>query len=406
METVLLLVAIGTFCYLIPTTIETLLGLKKLVNLRSQPLPDPASLPSVSIILSALNEEKEIENALISLLNINYPALEVIAVDDRSTDNTFAKMQKLKERYPQLQTLQIKTLPEKWFGKNHALHVAAQQARGDWLLFTDADVDMKPDLLSKAMGYISDKRIDHLTIYEYHPSTTFWRNVFLFGVYLTYTLFYRPWRIRHAWSKKACGHGIFNLVNKKVYHSCGGHQTIAMECLDDMKLGELIKTNGFKQDTVDGRDYLQREWYGTLPDAIEGMRKNTAAFGDYKLGPVVLGVTFFFIFYTWPAISLFFCSGAIFWINLLNVLLLLCIALSVAKHFRVNFWYAFIFPVSILLLDYFMWDSFRKVYKDKGVFWRGTLYPIEEIRSRNVLTAQKKSWWSPIINWRPWVRTE
>jgi glycosyltransferase involved in cell wall biosynthesis len=390
MELILVAIAFITCLYLLFTSLETWIGLRQLKNLRHQELLGTDSLPSISIVVSALNEESTIEPALISLLNVNYPNLEVIAIDDRSEDNTYEKMSQLKQHYPQLQVYQIKELPENWFGKNHALNFVAERANGEWLLFTDADVIMKSDLLLKAMSYALQNNLDHITMYEYHTSRDFWLNVSLFGHYLTYTMICKPWRSRYAWSNKACGHGAFNLVNKKAYIACGKHSAIAMECLDDLKLGELIKSHGYKQASVDGRDYLEREWYTSLSDMISGMRKNSAAFRDYKLVPLIFDSIFALLCFILPVTGILFFHGTLFWLSLLNVILLITIGFQVARQFRVNYYYSFFFPVSIFFLLYSLWDSFFNVFINQGVIWRGTLYPINTIRNRNVSALKLK----------------
>lgn len=278
MEVIVILgaVSIAISLYLLYTFIDTVLGLRSVINLKIQSLS--ANLPSVSIIISACNEEEKIQETLEKLLALNYPNFEVIAIDDRSTDRTFAIMSQLEAKYKNLRIFQIKELPPFWFGKNHALNFAAARAQNDWLLFSDADIDMKSELLAKAMSYVLTNKLDHLTIAEYHTNKKFWLNVVLFGQYLTSTMICKPWYIRRSFSKRSWGYGAFNLVNKKSYHACGAHQAIAMECLDDVMLGALIKSQGYKQDIVDGRDYLQREWYSSLPTLLAGMKKKFCRF--------------------------------------------------------------------------------------------------------------------------------
>ena len=390
MGIILCIIAAMTLVYLLFTNIEMVIGLRLLAKLREQQLVDSTELPSISIIVSALNEEDVIESALTSLLNINYPHLEIIAIDDRSEDKTYAKMMQVKDRYPQLQVYQIKELPDKWFGKNHALNYGAEHANGEWLLFTDADVTMKSDLLNKSMSYILNNKVDHLTIFEHHICAEFNLKTVLFGLYLPYLMFCKPWRIRYAWSKKACGHGAFNLVNKKVYFACGAHKAIAMECLDDVKLGELIKINGYRQETVDGRDYLERGNGILLEELLSGMKKNSSAFRDYKILPIIIDSTLSFLFYIWPIIAVLLCSGPMFWINSLNIVLMIMISLQVTREFRIHPGYSLLYPISISFLLFSMWNSLVTVLLNGGVIWRGTLYPLKMIRSRNYLGRQLK----------------
>lgn len=383
MEIVLLGLALITCITLTVTMLEFLIGFKKILNLSHQVTIEEDKLPSISIIFGALNEERDIENALKTMLVIDYPTYEIIAIDDRSTDKTPIILDQYQKKYPdRLHVTHIKELPAGWLGKNHALHLGAQQAKGNWLLFTDADVIMKPDLLRKAISYVIKNNTDHLTIFEHHLRHPFWLKVFYLGHYITYSLVVKPWRIRYAWSKKSLGHGSFNLVNKKSYDACGGHQAIAMECLDDLKFGKLLKQHGFRQDTVDGRDYIEREWYKSLAEMISGLKKNSFAFYEYRIIPTIRDVLFAFIFYLWPIIGMIICSGPARWINMLNVALTLYMSAYVAKQFRLEKKFAFFYPISILILLYTMLNSVFSIYTNKGVIWRGTHYSLQELRNK------------------------
>ncbi len=132
-----------------------------------------SAMPRVSIIVPARNEAEHIEAALVSLLQLDYPDYEVIAVDDRSDDATGAIMERVtsewRERgeasHHRLKVLHVSELPRGWLGKVHAMWKAAQQATGEWLLFTDADVVFRPDALRRAMTYGERERADHVVLF-------------------------------------------------------------------------------------------------------------------------------------------------------------------------------------------------------------------------------------------------
>jgi glycosyltransferase involved in cell wall biosynthesis len=384
MGSLFVIIAALTLLYLCYTLAEFYIGFNQIENLSDQPILDTASLPKISLILSALNEESGIEKALTSLVNIAYPNLEIIAINDRSTDNTAKLMDNLQKLHPILTVHHINKLPDNWFGKNHALHFASQKATGDWLLFTDADVSMKADTLTRAISYAMQHELDHLTIYEHHQRKSFWLKVSLLGSYLTYSMFMKPWRVRHAWSKKSLGHGAFNLIRKTAYQSCRGHEAIAMECLDDLSLGAILKKNGFMQDTVDGRDFIEREWYSSLPDMIGGMKKNSFAFFKYRLHAVLRDCAFAILFYLWPLCAVLFFSGFIRYLNLGNIILTALASLYVAKKFRLEKKFALLYPLSIGILIYTIFNSVLATYRNKGVIWRGTHYSLKMLRQRAI----------------------
>lgn len=380
MESLFFIIAIITLLYLIFILVEFHVGFKKIKKLNHQPIIESKAFPSVSIILSLLNEENNIESVITSLVNLNYPNLEIIAVNDRSTDKTPEILERLQKKYSCLRVIHIDKLPEGWFGKNHALHIAAQQANGNWLLFTDADVTMKSGTLSKAMSYILENKLDHLTLHEHHFNQDFWLKILLLGSYVSYCLVFRPWRIRYSWSKKFLGRGAFNLINKQVYQQCGGHRAIAMECLDDLKLGKLIKSKGFHQDIVDGQDYVEFKWYSSFKDMVRGLEKNSFAFFNYKAISSFGNVVFAAIFFIWPFFAAIELAGWLRWLNIINIGLTLYISAYVAKEFRLPERYALFYPLGIAMLLYTVLNSVFSAYKHNGVIWRGTHYPLKKLR--------------------------
>lgn len=384
MDQIIIITAAFTLVYSALTLLEFLIGFKAIKNLSAETAVPAEQLPFVSIIFSALNEEADIEAAVLSLLALDYPHFEVIAINDRSNDNTAYILNAMQMKYARLQVHHIADLPDGWLGKNHALFYGARFAKGEWLLFTDADVQMAPQTLSKAMSYSIKRKLDHLTIFEHHIRNTFWLKILLLANYVTYTISFKPWRIRFNWSKRSLGHGAFNLVNKTVYEKCGTHQAIAFECLDDLKLGYLIKKNGYRQDTVDGRDFVQREWYTSLPAMIEGWKKNTFAYFNYQLTLLVPNTFFALLFFVWPVVALFVCSGFAWWLNAANVLLMLMISSYVCKQFRMAVGYSFFYPAAIFILLYSIWNSVFTIYYQNGVVWRGTHYPLEKLRAGKI----------------------
>ena len=391
MEIVLLIIAFLTCVTLVFTLIEFFIGFNKITSLAEQS-KETSNLPSLSIIFSALNEEKEIAVALTSLLNLDYPALEIIAINDRSTDNTPHILEDLQQKYPdRLRVFHIKELPSGWFGKNHALYFGAQQAHGEWLLFTDADVLMKNETLIQSMNYVLKNEVDHLTISEKHLTDNFWLQVFYLGKYVTYNMAFKPWRVSYPWSKKSIGHGAFNLIRKKTYEKIGGHNAIALECLDDLALGQLIKNHGFKQDTIDGYDFIERDWYQSLTDLIHGLKKNGFAFYRYRLTPAIRDIFFAIAFYIWPVFAVIFLHGTIRMINLCNIILTLILFLYVAKQFKIKEYYALFYPAAITILIFTMINSIIATLKNNGVIWRGTLYSLDQLKKSTHYAHNKRT---------------
>ncbi|OGT36465.1 MAG: hypothetical protein A3F11_11800 [Gammaproteobacteria bacterium RIFCSPHIGHO2_12_FULL_37_14] len=384
MQAILTVIAIVTLIYLLLLISEISFGFHFIKNLLSQAILPSEKLPAISIIFSARNEERHLPNAIRSMRSLNYPNFEIVAINDRSTDNTNLILKQF-ENDVNFKTKYIQTLPKGWLGKNYALHTASQLAKNEWLLFTDADVVMKEDLVAKAISYVINNNIDHLTIYENHINKGFWLKILLLANYITYSMKLKPWRIKYTWSKKYLGHGAFNLVKKSSYLKCGGHHAIAMECLDDLKLGALIKNNGFKQDIVNGKNLIEREWYASLSEMVDGLKKNSFAFFNYSFITFFINFIFAFLFFIVPFIGIFIFQGLLQFINIVNITLTFGMALIVARYFQVQKYIAFFYPVGVLLLFYTLWNSVIAAYRHQGIIWRDTYYSLQELRNRNVL---------------------
>jgi glycosyltransferase involved in cell wall biosynthesis len=385
METLLTALAAGSMLYLIVLITELTIGFNKIKNLSNQAILNRSTLPSVSIMFTALNEENNIESGLTSILNQDYPNLEVIVINDRSTDKTPEILARLEKTHPRLRVYHISELPENWFGKNHGLHVASQHATGEWLLFTDSDVSMKKDTILKTISYALENKLDHLTIHEYHTRKDFWHKIMLLGYYVSYSIVVKPWRIRYSWSKASLGRAVFNLVKTESYKKCGGHEPISLECLDDMKLGELIKKNGFRQDVVNAQDHVEFQWYNSLKEMVVGLEKNGFAYHKYQLSSTLLNILFAFIFFIWPFIAVFAFSGWVQTLNLINIGAMLFLSAFIAKQYSLSKYFALFYPIGVSILVYTVWNSLLATYKNKGVIWRGTFYSLDKLRNKKAL---------------------
>src|ERR1700683_4685728 len=253
--------------------VDAALGMPSVADV-SQPEWDrnpvlPAGNPLVSIIVPARNDEEIIEQALNTLLALDYDNYEVIAVNDRSTDSTGQIMERMEKNHqlatssgqgfsqkaremghPKSRSFRVlhhTELPGGWLGKTHAMWSASEQATGDWLLFTDADVLFKPDALRRALAYAESVPADHVVLFPriimHGPGEkmmiAFFQTLFVFG--------HRPWKVADPKSKDHMGGGAFNLLRRRVYDAIGTYQALRFDIVDDMKLGKVVKNAGFRQ---------------------------------------------------------------------------------------------------------------------------------------------------------------
>src|SRR3954468_271576 len=161
MAAILFLLALATLLAHVATAVQVYRGVRSIRALRDLP-PLAGPLPRVSIVIPARNEERNLEEALRSILALDYDNLEIDVVDDRSTDRTGEILDRMALADPRLRIVHVRDLPPGWLGKNHALWLGAEKATGDYLLFTDADVVMEPSTLRRAAGLMAADGLDHL----------------------------------------------------------------------------------------------------------------------------------------------------------------------------------------------------------------------------------------------------
>jgi glycosyltransferase involved in cell wall biosynthesis len=340
--------------------------------------------PKVSIIIPACNEERNIEEALQSVLNQDYENLEILVINDRSIDNTGAILKRISERDRRLRVAEIQLLPQGWLGKNHALHFGAEQATGEILLFTDADIVLHPASVSKAVTYMVDHQRDHITMAPEvrMPNDLLAIFVAAFGIF--FSIYARPWKARNPRSSKHIGIGAFNMIRAEVYQAIGGHKSIAMRPDDDLKLGKLVKKNGYSQEFLFGKDMLWVEWYASFGELIQGLEKNSFSGMGYSVLAVIGASIAMISLNVFPFFAVFFTHGVtqILYAFVVILILLLC-WLSVQFHDSKR-WYGIGFPFAALLMVYIVWRSMLVIYLNNGINWRGTHYSLAEIKANKL----------------------
>jgi cellulose synthase/poly-beta-1,6-N-acetylglucosamine synthase-like glycosyltransferase len=379
----LFLLALVTLIAHVATGIQVHLGNKSIRFLRDLP-PLDGPLPRVSIVIPARNEERNLEEALRSILALDYGNLEIDVVDDRSTDRTGEILDRMATADPRLRIVHIRELPPGWLGKNHALWLGAGKATGEFLLFTDADVVMDPSALRRAIGAMVADRLDHLTATPdiERPSLLF--EMFIGAFSLFFALFTKPWKVKDPDSPSHVGIGAFNLVRASAYRAAGGHQAIAMRPDDDLKLGKLIKKNGFRQEFVFGQGMLRVEWYASVRELIQGLMKNAFSGVDYRVWVVVVSTVAQLVMMVWPFLALVLTSGATRWLNLTSVLVLFTLCWINAPLAGVRRWHGIGFPIATLLFLYIVWRAMLLTLWRDGIDWRGTHYPLALLKANKV----------------------
>jgi glycosyltransferase involved in cell wall biosynthesis len=364
--------------------VEAALGVPGIADI-SKPQWDrqPAVHPRVTIIVPACNEEEDIEQGLTGLLALDYDNYEVIAVNDRSTDRTSEIMEKVATSptaHGCLKIVHVSELPPGWLGKTHAMWTAGLRATGEWLLFTDADVLFKPDVLRRALTYAESEHADHVVVFPRmimkRPGEkmmiAFFQTLFTFG--------HRPWRVADPDTDDHMGVGAFNMVRRTAYETVGTYKALRMEVLDDMKLGKVIKKAGLRQRNVFGEDLISIRWAKGAMGVVDNLTKNFFAVLSFQWWRTVASAIGLFFLNLWPFLGLWLAQG---WLRLpygiaLGSMFLIYLGMS----FRSSIppYYFVLHPISTVLFEYTLLRSMFLTLWNDGVTWRGTRYPLEELR--------------------------
>jgi cellulose synthase/poly-beta-1,6-N-acetylglucosamine synthase-like glycosyltransferase len=336
--------------------------------------------PSLTIIVPARDEAAAIESCLRSLLGSDYPNLQIIAVDDRSTDATGAIMDALAAQQERLRVLHVRDLPADWLGKSHAMALAASQAQSEWLLFTDADVLFAPDTLRRAVAFAEGSHADHFVLY---PTLILrgWAEPMLIAFFQSLSVMAgRPWKIADPRAKRDfVGVGAFNLVRRSVYGSLGGFTALRMEVLEDMALGFRVKQAGYAQRVAFGRDLVRIRWADSARGMLNNLTKNLySAFRFRAL--LVLAACVGMALMGWVPFIALAIPGAARWAGIATLFALLLLNLRYWRQTGISPAYLLLFPLATLL---FLWTLLRSVvlvWRRGGVLWRGTLYPLKDLR--------------------------
>lgn len=378
------LVAGGTLLFFVVFALESGLGSLRIAHLRDLPA-DGEVWPKVSIIIAARNEEAKIEEALRSVLALEYPNLEIVVVDDRSTDSTGAVLSRIASTHPALKVTTLSSLPAGWLGKNYALHQGASDATGELLLFTDADVLFEPTSLRRAVRFLTERRLDFLTVSPRVIVRSVPLGMFIAAFGLFFAMYARPWRATKPSPKAHVGIGAFNLVRAEVYRRAGGHEPIRMRPDDDMKLAHLLKKNGGRQDIVFGRDMLSVEWYSSVSEAVRGLEKNSFSGVNYSITLLVLATIVLLTFLVWPFVALLVTDGLLFLLNtaIVTLIILLIAGMCVTSGIGPP-WYALAFPFGVILFLFILWRSSLKAVMRGGIQWRDTFYSLAELRANKM----------------------
>jgi glycosyltransferase involved in cell wall biosynthesis len=276
--------------------------------------------------------------------------------------------------------LHIDELPEGWMGKTHAMARAAVETTGDWLLFTDGDMLFKPDALARVLAFAGPEQADHVVLYPTLIFGDFGEAMMIGFLHAISIWAVRPWKVGDPAAKRDfIGIGAFNLIRRPVYDAVGGWGALRLEVLEDLRMGFTIKRAGYRQRAVYGRDLTRIRWAEGAYGIVTNMTKNLFALFRFRLvvASVALGTLILLCLlpllglgFGWAGFAPFLLMfGAMGWLYRQNRRL----GLPGAE-------YALTFPVGSALFIFGIARSIVATLFQRGVNWRGTYYPLKELR--------------------------
>ncbi|MDP9147968.1 MAG: glycosyltransferase [Acidobacteriota bacterium] len=338
------------------------------------------TFPRISLLFAARDEEEKLPAALDTLAKLDYPNLEIIGVDDRSQDATGQILDDFAATNPTFRAIRVRELPADWLGKPHALQQAYEASSGEWLLFTDADVRFAPDVLRRAVIMAMERKLDHLTLFGDVEMVGFWETVLITFFGMAFQLATNPNGISNPKSQSYMGVGAFQLVKRNAYEASGTHKRLAMEVIDDMKLGKIVKQAGFCSGAGIAQDALVVRWHAGVRNLIQGVTKNFFAGSGFSVPTVIFSIAALIATNILPFAGLIFGHG---WIRILAgvaVFVAVCMHAGVDIVFRVSPLYSLTVPIGAMLFGYMLARSTVITLKQGGIIWRGTFYPLEQLK--------------------------
>ena len=357
----------------------------------------PLGTPTLTVVVPAKDEAENIAATLDSLLASDYQGLRIVVVDDRSTDGTAqivddlraahlaraGKTKKAQQAAAQkLQVMHIAELPEGWLGKTYALAVATEHSDSAYILYTDGDVLFSPSVLRRAMAFAEASEADHLVVLPTMQVKSRGEGIVLGFFQIMGLWASRLWRVDDPEARRdVIGVGAFNLVRRSALEEIGGWLPQRMAVIEDVTLGRRMKAAGMRQRVAFAPGLVLVHWAKGARGLLRGMTKNLfSAFGFQPL-LVLVACSWIFIFCLLPIAGLGW-PPAIF----PALITLLCIGATYRAMGEVS-WvdprYAWLYPLGALGLMFAMLRSMVVVLWQGGVTWRGTKYPLRDLRAHN-----------------------
>ncbi len=350
---------------------------------------EPAALASSVDAFWTILAWASLAAAARSWLALDHPGLELVVVDDRSSDATAEVLRAAVADDPRARVLGVDRLPGGWLGKVHALDVGVRATRAPWVVFTDADVSMHPRALTVALRAAECWGADHVALLPRFVAGGWLLRAFVVGFALLLTVLVRPWEAPDPRSPRALGVGAFGLYRRRALERAGGLAVVRARPDDDLALAQAVKAAGGRSCVAFAPDLLEVDWYPSLPAALRGLEKNAFSGVGYRIGLLNLAVLGLLATHVAPfALALLGPAAARgpAWGVVAIVLVVYAVHGRWARHAP---WYGLAHPVTVVLLVVALVRAAVLALATGRVRWRGRSYPLAWLRERARADARR-----------------
>ena len=361
-------------------TIQIARGIRLVPRLEDAAPAEGPKLPEVSILVAARDEARKLPEALASFLAQDYPDYDVVAVNDRSHDETRQILDAAAAAHPRLKVVHIETLPGGWLGKPHALQQAYQHSSGEWLVFTDADVYFAPGVLRRAVALTLENRWDHLTLLGRAEMFRFFEKIAMTFFGFGFVIGTKPWQAHNPKSRGYLGVGAFQMVRRSSYEAAGTHRRLRMEVIDDMKLGKIVKEAGFASGAARAGEDVSVHWHDGVRNIVLGTTKNFFATSGYSVSRTLLRMFGLLLMCVFPFCALPLARGWALVCDLVAIALPVLAHAEAAHEFGASRLWGISLPIGALIFVWMLGRSMLVTLWQGGIDWRGTFYPLKDLK--------------------------
>jgi len=341
--------------------------------------------PLVSILIPARNEEKNIGRCLRSLTRQDYDNIEILVMDDNSEDATGSIVDGWSKKDSRIKSLKGRPLLKGWKGKSYACHQLSQHAKGNYLIFTDADTLHFPDSISSSIAALLSNDLDALSIFPKQIMVTIHERMVVIFINLAVMAFMPLFLIKKIKNPiLSIANGQFILFKRKTYDSIGGHENVKKDIVEDVAISRRVKEYGFRFMIFDGRSNIYCRMYKGFREVVRGFSKFIFASMNYNIIKMIAVISLVMILFLVPLILLLIGLYSSRWLFIINVNLLIQISIIfiirivMTFRFRSRIMDIVLHPLSMFYIMALSINSVYQVKYGEGIYWKDRVYNMDD----------------------------